>query len=66
MEVITGNGIPQSHLPFSPAIRAGGFVFVSGQASVDATGKIVAEKGSRRQDGRRPFVQWHGGERGTV
>ena len=31
-----------------------------------ATGKIVAEKGSRRQDGRRPFVQLHGGERGTV
>lgn len=43
MEVITGNGIPQSHLPFSPAIRAGGFVFVSGQASVDATGKIVTD-----------------------
>ena len=43
MEVITGNGIPQSHLPFSPAIRAGGFVFVSGQASVDAIGKIVTD-----------------------
>jgi 2-iminobutanoate/2-iminopropanoate deaminase len=34
---------PRSHLPFSPAVRAGQFVFVSGQASVDATGKIVAD-----------------------
>lgn len=34
-------GVPESHLPFSPAIRAGDFVFVSGQASVDATGQIV-------------------------
>ena len=33
--------IPTSHLPFSPFVRVGGFVFVSGQASVDATGKIV-------------------------
>ncbi len=30
-----------SHLPFSPAVEANGFVFVSGQASVDATGKII-------------------------
>ncbi len=34
---------PRSHLPFSPAVRVGQFVFVSGQASVDATGKIVAD-----------------------
>lgn len=32
---------PRSHLPFSPALQAGPFVFVSGQASVDDTGKIV-------------------------
>lgn len=32
---------PVSHLPFSPCVRAGDFVFVSGQASVDASGKIV-------------------------
>ena len=31
-----------THLPFSPAVEAGGFVFVSGQASVDATGTIIA------------------------
>lgn len=30
-----------SHLPFSPAVEANGFVFVSGQASVDETGKII-------------------------
>jgi 2-iminobutanoate/2-iminopropanoate deaminase len=34
---------PRSHLPFSPAVRVGQFVFVSGQASVDATGRIVAD-----------------------
>lgn len=30
-----------SHLPFTPAVEANGFVFVSGQASVDGTGTIV-------------------------
>jgi 2-iminobutanoate/2-iminopropanoate deaminase len=34
---------PVSHLPFSPAVRVGDLIFVSGQASVDATGKIVAD-----------------------
>lgn len=38
---ITGD-IPVSHLPFSPAIRAGDFVFVSGQASVDDSGAYIA------------------------
>ena len=33
--------LPHSHLPFSPAVRFGNLVFVSGQASVDRTGKIV-------------------------
>ena len=33
----------RSHLPFSPAIIAGDFRYVSGQASVDAeTGRIIA------------------------
>jgi 2-iminobutanoate/2-iminopropanoate deaminase len=32
---------PRSHLPFSPVTRVGDLLFVSGQASVDATGKIV-------------------------
>lgn len=30
-----------SHLPFSAAVEANGFIFVSGQASVDHTGTIV-------------------------
>jgi 2-iminobutanoate/2-iminopropanoate deaminase len=30
-----------SHLPFSAAVEANGFVFVSGQASVDRSGAIV-------------------------
>jgi 2-iminobutanoate/2-iminopropanoate deaminase len=32
---------PSSPLPFSASVSAGGFVFVSGQASVDANGQIV-------------------------
>ena len=34
---------PVSHLPFSPVVRVGDLVFVSGQASVDATGKIMSD-----------------------
>lgn len=34
---------PTSHLPFSPAVVVGDLVFVSGQASVDASGKIVSD-----------------------
>lgn len=34
---------PVSHLPFSPVVRVGDLIFVSGQASVDATGKIVTD-----------------------
>ncbi|WP_246018295.1 RidA family protein [Pelagibacterium montanilacus] len=33
--------MPRSHLPFSPVVRVGDLLFVSGQASVDGTGKIV-------------------------
>jgi 2-iminobutanoate/2-iminopropanoate deaminase len=33
---------PTSHLPFSPAVRFGDLIFVSGQASVDKTGKIIS------------------------
>ena len=34
---------PTSHLPFSPAVQFGDLIFVSGQASVDASGKIVSD-----------------------
>ena len=36
-------GTPVSHLPFSPAVRVGDLIFVSGQASVDKTGQIVTD-----------------------
>ena len=39
--VISGPDMPKSPLPFSPGIIAGDYLFVSGQASVDATGAIV-------------------------
>jgi 2-iminobutanoate/2-iminopropanoate deaminase len=42
-EAIVGGDIPHSHLPFSPAVRAGDLVFVSGQASVDDTGAYVED-----------------------
>ena len=32
---------PRSHLPFSPSVAYGDLIFVSGQASVDANGKLV-------------------------
>ena len=43
IEVVTGDGVPRSHLPFSPGVRAGDFLFVSGQASVDDKGEIVVD-----------------------
>jgi 2-iminobutanoate/2-iminopropanoate deaminase len=33
---------PLSHLPFSPSVRVGDLIFISGQASVDKTGKIIS------------------------
>jgi 2-iminobutanoate/2-iminopropanoate deaminase len=36
-------GTPRSHLPFSPCTKVGSLVFVSGQASVDESGKIIAD-----------------------
>jgi len=40
---IRGDGTIKSPLPFSPAVRAGGFVFVSGMASADEHGQIVPD-----------------------
>lgn len=34
---------PVSHLPFSPVVCYGDLLFMSGQASVDATGQIVGD-----------------------
>ena len=53
INVITGPSIPRSSLPFSPAIQAGDFLFVSSQASVDKTGNIV--NGTFEEECRRSF-----------
>ena len=42
-EFVFGDGVPQSHLPFSPGVKCGQFLFISGQASVDMEGKIVVD-----------------------
>lgn len=42
-EPVVGTGVPTSHLPFSPAVRVGALVFVSGQASVDDEGRLVPD-----------------------
>ncbi|WP_236974190.1 RidA family protein [Membranihabitans maritimus] len=42
-KVITGKNVPVSSLPFSPALKVGEWVFVSGQASVDESGNIVED-----------------------
>jgi 2-iminobutanoate/2-iminopropanoate deaminase len=42
IEYLSNPDMPSSHLPFSPAVRVGDLLFVSGQASVDASGAIVA------------------------
>lgn len=52
-EIITGAGVPHSHLPFSPGVQVGNFVFISGQASVDDQGNIVA--GTFEEECRRSF-----------
>lgn len=43
IQQVEGEGVAKSHLPFSPALKVGDFVFVSGQASVDDSGKIVVD-----------------------
>jgi 2-iminobutanoate/2-iminopropanoate deaminase len=43
MTIIAPADFPLGRLPFSPAVRANGFVFVSGQASTDAAGNVVPD-----------------------
>lgn len=52
-EFVFGTDVPQSHLPFSPGVKCGQFLFVSGQASVDLEGKIVTD--SFENECRRSF-----------
>jgi len=43
-DVIISDQLPAPKGPYSPAIRAGGFVFVSGQGPVDpASGQVIKE-----------------------
>ena len=53
IKMITGGHLPSTKLPFSQAVGAGDFVFVSGQASVDKEGRIV--QGSFEEECRRSF-----------
>ena len=53
VEMIEGANVPRSSLPFSPGIRVGELVFVSGQASLDEQGAIVADSFSGEM--RRSF-----------
>lgn len=43
IEPVRGPGVIASPLPFSPGIRAGGFVFVSGMASADENGRLIPD-----------------------
>lgn len=43
IEYPRSEGSPTSHLPFSPAVRWGDLIFISGQASVDDKGAIVPD-----------------------
>lgn len=43
LQPVSGPGVVKSHLPFSPAVRAGAFVFLSGLASVDEYGRIIPD-----------------------
>ena len=38
---ITGEAVIRSSLPFSAGVRAGDFIFVSGMASADESGRII-------------------------
>lgn len=51
--VITGENVPSSSLPFSPALKVGDFLFISGQGSTDLNGNIVS--GSFEEECRRSF-----------
>jgi 2-iminobutanoate/2-iminopropanoate deaminase len=43
IEYPKGPDTPVSHLPFSPVVKVGDLLFVSGQASVDKSGKIITD-----------------------
>ena len=55
IERISPPGVPASRGPYSPAVRAGDFIFVSGQVPVDpATQQVVS--GDVRQETRQTLT----------
>jgi 2-iminobutanoate/2-iminopropanoate deaminase len=53
IQPIRGPGVINSPLPFSPAIRAGDYVFVSGMASADEHGRLIPD--SFENEARRTY-----------
>jgi len=52
--IVTGAGVPAQIGPYSQAVRAGGFVFVSGQPGVDPeSGEKLLVPRSRSRHARR-------------
>ena len=49
-EVISTKDAPQAIGPYSQAIKANGFVFVSGQVAIDPATQQVIHRGRRRPD----------------
>lgn len=52
-QVIEGPGVLQGSLPFTTAIRAGEFVFISGMASASIDGKLIPD--TFENEARRTF-----------
>ena len=50
-ETLSSDGAPQAIGPYSQAVRAGGFIFVSGQIPIDSvTGEVIAGGIARRTE----------------
>ncbi len=52
-KVIEAALVSKSFLPFSPAVQAGSYLFISGQASVDSGGNII--QGTFKEECGRSF-----------
>jgi 2-iminobutanoate/2-iminopropanoate deaminase len=50
MEIISSKEAPAAIGPYSQAVAAGSFVFISGQLGLDASGKLVSEKTEEQAD----------------
>ena len=48
-EALSATGAPKAIGPYSPAIRAGGFLFLSGQIPIDPSTGLVVDGGIERQ-----------------